>query len=250
MSSAQVEVQEGDSKDGGQPPAGDKAPDPLAKMKAFEQKLVADGACCAKFPSYFGAYQKQLLGCMKHAHLSEEEKTGLLWFTAADKGCGSFGSAQHCFVAWLSVCVWLQFLTGGVFVMFVILDNMLDAVSDVLPGAYSMDPFVVMVYVAIQLCWCYLWNYVGYWAIETNNGCWSITYLVLEFLWATSLFFSSLASFNYMEISSIFIVTAIFYMITAIAAFQVGVFGAIALSKLHHGGTNAKTARDVHESQP
>ena len=32
----------------------------VAKAKAFEKRLVADGGCCAKFPTLFGAYAKQV----------------------------------------------------------------------------------------------------------------------------------------------------------------------------------------------
>lgn len=229
-----------------------------AKIMGIEHRLVADGACCAKFPSYFGAYHKQLLGCMKHHHLSEDEKTGLLWFKQADKGCGGFGSAHHCFVAWLSVAVWLEVCIGIAFFVFGLLEDGIAitaevCVSDGRGGQMCAEgvtdrvaPIDILISSAIKLCWCYIWNYVGYWALETKNNVWSIVYLVLELLNAIALLMYALASFSFAEYAILFVITGIGYLLSAFSAFHIVIFGSIALSKLHHGGSNKSTAREVH----
>ena len=113
---------------------------------------------------------------------------------------------------------------------------------------------------------------MGYWAFETKNGLWCVLYLVGQLLWSLSLLLSSFGSFELMgglsmnikvptgvsqgvvtfvdkevEIvpsAPIFIITGIGYLLTFVAVIHVLLFGAISLSKLHHGGTNATPARE------
>eukprot|EP01052_Picozoa_sp_SAG31_P041360 SAG31_NODE_6251_length_2102_cov_1.415876_1_plen_300_part_00 len=275
-------------------PASADKPGVKDKIADNLRSLVADGHCCAKFPSFFGPYWTQLLGCMKHHHLTPEEKTGLLWFKAADKGCGSFGTAHHAFLAWLTLGVWMEFCTGAAMSLLVILaDGVYDCVTaeeaaeataatasalgalgglsaaqaqqiaagrrltesaladmqadiaDMQAACARASPAAVIIAVLCQLATCFIWNYVGYWAFETKNGVWTILYLVGQFIWAITLFLSCLASFNYMTFNGIFIVTAVLYLLTVIAAFKTVIFGSICISKLHHGGNNKVAAKET-----
>mgnify|MGYP003331026955 CR=1 FL=1 len=58
--------------------------------------MHADG-CCFKFLDLEWLFKAQLLGCVSDH--KEEEKVGLMYFKAADKGCGSFATAQHAFIS-------------------------------------------------------------------------------------------------------------------------------------------------------
>ena len=94
----------------------------------------------------------------------EEEKTGLLWFKAADKGCGSYASAHHAFVSWLTLTVWLQLVIC-----------VLILLAGLFAGTFG-DVFFYVIYNAI---WCLFWGYTGYWAFAYGNKIWMVIFTVL-----------------------------------------------------------------------
>lgn len=209
----------------------------------------------------------QLHGCAEHHHITEDEKTGLMWFKQADKGCGGFGSAHHAFLAWLTMGVWLTVIGGGLMFLVMLLEDGVQVGVDVQnPSAGRVSPIDSLVWCAIQAGFCYIWSYVGYWAMETNNGIWAAIFIVCQLLWAMSLLGQSMNCFDFMtgltvEVSlgtttaefevappaPLFLIPAVAYLINFFAASHVMVFAAITLSKLHHGGNNKQGA---HESAP
>lgn len=115
---------------------------------------------------------------------------------------------------------------------------------------------------ALVLTSCRGRNYVGYWAIETGKEVWSVIYFIVSLI--RSLFLLGLAdkAFKYamgltvsvpnpatgktieVEVSPpavLFYIPALGYIAAFIAAVHVLVFGAITLSKLHHGGNNKES---------
>ena len=130
----------------------------VSKIMDVEHRLTADGACCAAFPAHIGAYAKQLHGCMQHHHISAEEKTGVMWCKAADKGCGSFGSSHHAFLAWLTLDVWLEAIFGAVlFVVTLLEDGVVANVENAASvGDARVAPIDILISVSIHVGFCYV----------------------------------------------------------------------------------------------
>ena len=191
-----------------------------------------------------------------------------MWFKQADKGCGGFGSAHHAFLAWLTMTVWLTVIGGGLMFLVMLLEDGIQVDAQVQsPGTGRISPIDTLISCAIEAAWCYIWSYIGYWAIETNNGIWAVLFIVGQFITTLALLLQSMNCFDYMtgltvqtglsapypsevEVTPpapLFAVPAVTYLLNFVAATHVMVFAAITLSKLHHGGNNNQ---GVHESAP
>ena len=85
---------------------------------AAENPQPAGGCNCNGFCSgttSFAVFFKQLTSCVAGNHISEEEKTGIMWWKKPHKGCGSLDSAHSAFISWLTLMVWAQFASSLVY---------------------------------------------------------------------------------------------------------------------------------------
>jgi hypothetical protein len=157
--------------------AENPAPEAAKPVAAPAQAANGAGCNCNNFTEYFPHFTKQLLACVSDH--GADEKVGLMWWSAPDKGCGAFPPAHHAFLSWLTLVVWAQAAVSLVyFIMGVIIrpdfcqsiGNMeLCVPMDVVVSAGS-----VIMQILIQCIWCFMWSYVGYWSMETRNKNWSI----------------------------------------------------------------------------
>ena len=138
----------------------------------------AGGCNCNNFGDYFKPFIKQIIGCISDH--GADEKVGLLWFQRPDKGCGSFAPAHHAFLSWLTLVIWAQAACAIVyFIMGVIIRP--DFCQDLGGGrevCMEMDTVIsagqVITSILVQGIWCFVWSYVGYWAMESRNKNWTI----------------------------------------------------------------------------
>ena len=125
----------------------------------------------------------------------EAQVAGLMWFKAADKGCGAYNTGHHAFVSWLTLQVWFTVVFGIVYLVFGLvtqgaeLSDTADTDCDGLSGPAlefcelgndANDLSFVMPWG--KMFWKFLLNmayglvvsYVGYWAFSTQNKIFSI----------------------------------------------------------------------------
>ena len=120
-------------------------------------------------------FKEQIRGCVS-TH-KEEEKVGVMYFRAEDKGCSSFGRAHHVFESWLTFAVWFQVAVSVLWLLFGAATGMFkryelaevddDSVGEA-PWGWAWTFFWVI--------WVYMWSYTGFWAFATGNKLWMIIY--------------------------------------------------------------------------
>ena len=117
----------------------------------------------------------------------EAQVAGLMWFKAADKGCGGYDTGHHAFVSWLTLQVWFTVVFGIVYLVFGLLtqgaepdldcadgDAACEAAEDAADlGAYL--PWGKMFWkFLLNMAYGLVVSYVGYWAFSTQNKIFSI----------------------------------------------------------------------------
>jgi len=78
-----------------QAPATPAAPKKTAAEKVHDLPMMHAEGCCFKFMDLVRPqFKGQLFGCIGEHKV--EEKTGLMWFKAADKGCACTHATRRC----------------------------------------------------------------------------------------------------------------------------------------------------------
>lgn len=117
----------------------------------------------------------------------EAQVAGLMWFKAADKGCGAYNTGHHAFVSWLTLQVWFTVVFGIVYLVFGLLTQGAeldmdcadgDAVCEALEDAADLGtamPWGKMFWkFLLNMAYGLVVSYVGYWAFSTQNKIFSI----------------------------------------------------------------------------
>eukprot|EP01043_Picozoa_sp_COSAG02_P002499 COSAG02_NODE_57_length_43668_cov_118.217196_36_plen_208_part_00 len=156
----------------------------------------------------------QLTGCV--GEHKEEEKIGLAWFKAADKACGTYASAHHAFVSWLTLTVWFQLVICALLLL-----------TGLVSSTFS-DVFFDLVFSAI---WCLIWGYTGYWSFAYGNKCWMVVFTVFTGISALNAVRGITHYLGLLDTSIMYLIVAICGIALAVSLVHTAVFAVFSLMK-------------------